>query len=120
MCDTDYDYWYTSEDKREQRARKEHVCCACQDVIRAGDRYRATRLTSNNADSRFEFYKHCLRCAAMLDAIRKERPDAAIAWHLDCGEDWKDTIGDLPEEIAALAFLTPDAAQQRLAQKGKD
>lgn len=115
MCfDGDADYYYTTMDERDQRARKEHVCCACNEVISSGHKYRVTRLVSDSPDQRFEFYKHCLRCAHMLDAIRKELPDAAIAWKLDCGEDWRDSIGDLPEEIAALAFLTPEESQQRL------
>lgn len=108
------DYTYVTMDERDQKARKEHVCCACKDAIRPGDKYRVSRLVSDNPDSRFEFYKHCLRCAAMLDAIRKERPDAGIRWELDCGEDWRDTIGELPEHIAALAFMTPDEAQAKL------
>jgi hypothetical protein len=116
MCDG-FDYSYTTMDERDQKARKEHVCCACEDHIRPGDKYRVSRLVSDCPDQRFEFYKHCLRCAVMLDAIRKERPDAAIHWELDCGEDWLDTIGELPENIEALAFMTPDMAQQLLVSK---
>jgi hypothetical protein len=113
MCD-DPTYYYMTMDERDQKARKEHICCACKETIRIGDRYRVSRLVSDDPDHRFEFYKHCLRCAAMLDAIRAARPDAGIRWELDCGEDWKDTIGDLPDDIASLAFMTSDEAQEHL------
>lgn len=118
MCfDGDADYFYTTMDERDQKARKEHTCCACTEVIQPGHKYRVTRLVSDDPDHKFEFYKHCLRCAHMLDAIRERRPEAAIAWKLDCGEDWRDSIGLLPEEIAALAFLTPDESQRLLVVK---
>lgn len=111
MCDT-ADYTYAAQNKRHPVARKEHVCCACKETIRVGDRYQYTACVGG--DYGFEHYKHCLRCAKMLDAVRDKRPYDAIAWGLDCGEDWKDTIGELPEEVAALAFLTADMAQQKL------
>lgn len=114
MCESaDLDYAHIDENHR--RARIEHQCYACRDVIRKGDVYRVTRaIFQDGSDHQYEHYKHCLRCAKMLDAVRKKRPDDAIAWGLDCGEDWKDTIGELPEEVAALAFMTTDMAQQKL------
>jgi hypothetical protein len=42
----------------------------------------------------------------MLRAVRQQRPNDAIAWELNCGEDWRESIGELPEAVAALAFLT--------------
>lgn len=112
MCE-EADYGYASINERHPVARKEHVCCACGETIRKGNRYRTTACTGG--DNGFEYYKHCLRCATMLDALNKTLPsDAAIAWELNCGEDWRDTIGELPEEVAALAFLTADEAQQKL------
>lgn len=116
MCDYEYDYTYTTIDPREPRARKQHTCCACDETIEPGQRYRYTACISDHPDTKLEHYKHCLRCARILDAVRKERPDAAIAWRLDCGEDWLDTIGELPDNIAALAFMTADEAQKALGQ----
>ncbi len=111
MCDS-ADYTYDVLTSRQQRARKEHKCCACSETIRRGDVYqRSFACSREGADS----YKHCLRCSKMLDAIRDALPsDTAIAWELDCGELWTTAIGDLPEDIAALAFMTADEAQRRL------
>ena len=114
MCDP-ADYFYTSLIERTQRARKEHVCCACRDTIAPGHRYRVTRAVGGHDDP--EHYKHCLRCAKMLDAIIEARPEDAIAWDLACGEDWRDTIGELPNDIAALAFMTPEDAQHALGKE---
>lgn len=88
------------------KARKAHDCHACEEGVCAGEKYVRTVCTSDDPDHPFEYYKHCLRCWSVLRAVRRERPGDAIAWALDCGEDWKDAIGDLPDEIAALAFLT--------------
>lgn len=112
MCDT-ADYTYAAQNERHPVARKEHVCCACSETIRVGDRYQYTACVGG--DNGFEHYKHCLRCAKMLSVLMDTLPgDAAIAWELNCGEDWLDTIGELPEEVAALAFMTADEMQQRL------
>lgn len=115
MC-READYYYTSMNEWDVRARKPHVCCACKEQISAGDVYRRSVVISDDRHHPFNHYKHCLRCATMLDAIRDERPHDAIAWKLDCGEDWFDTIGELPDEIAKLAFLTPAEAQAQLAK----
>lgn len=114
MCD-EPDYYYMTMDERRQKARKVHVCYACREQIRVGDAYQVSRCISTSRYTPFEWYKHCLRCAAMLDAIVKARPEDSIAWDLACGEDWRDTIGELPDEVAALAFMTPDDAQKTLA-----
>lgn len=116
MCD-EADYNYAHVDENHRKARIAHACYACKDVIRPGDVYRVTRCISDYDGHGYEHYKHCLRCATMLDAIRKERPEDAIEWGLNCGESWYDTIGELPDEIAALAFMTPDEQQQTLAVK---
>lgn len=112
MCG-DTDYYYTTLQSTEHRARKEHKCCACHESIHSGERYIRTWAVGDDGEDRTpERYKHCLRCWAVLTAVRRERPDDAIAWKLDCGEDWLDTIGELPEEIARLAFLSHEEAQQ--------
>lgn len=118
MCE-EADYAYAHVDENHRKARIGHVCCACKETIRKGDVYRVTRAISKcGSDHSYEHYKHCLRCATMLDAIMEARKgeNVAIAWQLDCGEDWKDTIGELPEEVAALAFMSADDAQAKLKE----
>lgn len=112
MCD-EADYSYDVLREQQRRARKEHVCCACSETIRRGDVYQYSYAYSRAYNDHPEQYKHCLRCAKMLREILDARrgEDVAVAWQLDCGEDWKDTIGELPEHVAALAFLTRDEIQ---------
>jgi hypothetical protein len=50
----------------------------------------------------------------LWDAVES---DVAVAWELNCGENWLNTIGDLPDEVAALAFLTPSEAQLKISSK---
>lgn len=38
----------------------------------------------------------------------------SVAFDLDCGEVWEDTIGELPESVAKLAFMSPEDAQREL------
>lgn len=114
MCDDrEADYTYDVLEHRRHRARKEHQCCACLETIRKGDVYQSSFAVGYTHEP--DRFKHCLRCAAMLDEITKRREGAPIAWRLDCGEDWRDTIGELPEEVATLAFITADEAQQKLS-----
>lgn len=100
-----------------RRARKEHRCCACSETIRVGDVYRNWFVVF---DGNAETNKYCLRCARMYDEISKrmdsyeEAPDI----HLACGHDWEEIHGEPPpEDIARLAFMTPDEQQRELAVK---
>ena len=112
MCD-DADYSYAVQSERFPRARKVHLCCACGESIRVGDKYAYSVAIGQEG---FDSYKHCLRCYTMLEAIQEAHSrngsEIAIAWELNCGEDWTDAIGELPNEIARLAFLTHDEIQQ--------
>lgn len=95
------------------KARKPHKCCACGESIAAGHRYARTFIVWEGTSSS---YKHCARCWMMLEHLWSAVDGGvAVAWELDCGENWLNTIGDLPDEVAALAFLTPAEAQQTIA-----
>lgn len=95
------------------KARKQHVCCACHEPIAKGVRYARSFIVY---DGSVESFKHCARCWLMLEALLDAvDSDVAIDWRLNCGADWLDEIGDLPDEVAALAFLTPAEAQQTIA-----
>lgn len=117
MCDeADYSYEVLSE--RRRRARVTHACYACGEVIRVSDVYAATFCVGRDGT---ESYCHCLRCEAMLKAIRqahlRQGINIGIEWGLDCGNDWKDVVGDLPDDVAMLAFMTADEMQASCAPK---
>jgi hypothetical protein len=115
MCG-DPEYHYVVCESREHKARKPHVCCACKEEILPGHQYVSSFAKGSASWSEPERYKHCLRCWEMLQAIMRELPDAAVMWELNCGQDWLDTIGDLPDEVAALAFLSQSEAQDRFGK----
>lgn len=104
MCDAPDEYSDVWNEK-QRKARVEHTCCACKETIRRGDVY---RVTSSLYDGSWDTWAHCLRCAAMLDALgKRDGGTSAIAMELDCGVVWEDP----PPEVAALAFLTKDEIQ---------
>ena len=37
-----------------------------------------------------------------------------VQWDLNCGASWDEEFGPVPDEVARLAFLTPDEAQAAL------
>ncbi len=120
MCQ-EADFTYDVLREHERRARKDYVCCACQEVIRKGDVYQYTFAFARYYSDTPAQYKHCLRCAKMLEEIlAASEPGTAIAWELNCGQAWEDAIGELPEHIAELAFLTPDEMQARRRQTKKE
>jgi hypothetical protein len=108
MCDDDYD---CSEPIASEwrRARKEHRCFACHEAIRPGDRY---HFEAQKYDE-FETFKHCARCWAIANAILSAGAES-VRWDLNCGVSWEEAFGaEPPDEVAALAFMTPDEAQGR-------
>lgn len=96
-----------------RRARKEHVCCACEETIAAGHRYCYVAVVF---DREARAYKRCLKCQALHTHLRDlgVRVDAWPREDLGCGLRYEDEWGPLPPEIAALAFMTADEAQQKL------
>lgn len=111
MCD-ETDEYSTFHNETHPRARKAHTCLGCDETIQPGQRY---RYTSGLFDGSIYSYKHCMRCATMLDKLHereRERMRAegyggglgtAIDPELNCGAIWKDP----PEDVAALAFALP-------------
>ena len=99
--------------ERWRTARKGHACYACHEPINPGDRY---HFTSWVFDGSAGSYKHCARCWAMYEAIcaaHDAQPGAySDAWEhvdlaLNCGTVWEDELGELPADVAALAFALP-------------
>jgi hypothetical protein len=93
-------------------ARKDHQCCACQEVIRPGDSY---RYITGIWDGDFGDYKQCARCSLMWDAIcAAVPPGESVLLTLDCGTPWGEAIdAPAPEH---LAFLTTEEAQALSAE----
>lgn len=96
-----------------RRARKEHKCRACGEMIRRGDLYSYSFAVF---DGKPEQVRRCARCELIyrhLDGLMAD--DQAVDWELNCGHSYAEAHDcDPPEAIAALAFVTPDEAQQRL------
>lgn len=102
---------------RVQRSRKERVCCACNEPVRAGDLYQYTFGIWDGEPSK---YVHCLRCYKILDVLCQR--DQSPQMDLGCGHEWKEIFDEEPpEEIAALAFMTHEEIQAMVAvsQKGQ-
>lgn len=98
----------TVSDERWRKARIEHRCFACGEGIRPGDLY---HVLSGKWDGRWERYKHCARCWSMFALLAAETCEP-VDLSLDCGEVWENP----PDDVAALAFMTPDEAQDRLRE----
>jgi hypothetical protein len=108
--------YYTLYEESFPRARKEHVCAACKETIRGGDRY--ARVFILGGDKTAETVKRCLGCQRIHEHLRQLNPGET--WpdeRLACGEDYEDEWGGPPpEDIARIAFMTPDEMQRELAK----
>lgn len=111
MCD-DYESPEATLQDGWVSARKPHRCYACRETIRVGDRHHVVVQIYDGKPDRF---RHCARCYAIMDAILDAGAES-VQWDLNCGERWEENFGELPDEVAALAFITPDEAQERLAR----
>ncbi len=103
-------------------ARVAHHCACCPEPIRPGDtHYRASWLY----DGRWEEFRRCARCHLLyLELVRLHEkhdiredgdPNAermGVDPQLDCGHSFEKVFGRKPpEELARLAFMTPDEVQ---------
>lgn len=109
MCDVDADLcpvWRETP----RKARKQHTCTGCGELISPGHRYIAT---ASMYDGNWSDWKHCVRCSALFDAIAAKSREAsgsyvvAIDPGFACGETWADNFGPPPPEVEALAFMLP-------------
>lgn len=101
----DIDETYDVYAETHRRARKAHECDACGERIGPGVTYWRVFVVF---DGSAEAHKRCNRCQAIHVHLRsldpgRRWPDERLA----CGLDYEDEWGDLPEEIAALAFALP-------------
>jgi hypothetical protein len=104
-------------EQRIRRARKEHRCCACKRAIEPGSMY------CNEVyvwDGTLETNKRCGACQKtyehLSDLCRQSEDHISPRPDLGCGLRYQGEWGDLPDEIAALAFMT-DAEASALLEK---
>jgi hypothetical protein len=102
MCDEEASSSCPVWDETERTARREHACSGCEETIAPGHTYRRT---ATLWEGKWSTWKHCKRCAAMVDALRPHLGDCFTTEVLDlaCGAVWDDP----PEHVAALAFVLP-------------
>lgn len=104
------DECYDFYKETHRKARKGHKCDACKEAISAGHHY---WLVAWVYDGEAESVKRCERCQTIHMHLRKKcREDGGYdalwpAEKLDCGLKYEDEWGELPDEIAALAFALP-------------
>jgi hypothetical protein len=101
------DELYAVYDEKDLVARKQHVCCACDEPIRPRQRYYRVAILFGG---RWQTVRRCERCQRMHKHLRDvggdwdEWPDE----DLNCGHEYGEVHGrPPPPEIAALAFALP-------------
>lgn len=99
------------------RARKEHCCDACRQTIRIGDRYARIFVIWDREPA---VWIHCARCNLLFGRIagrhRELQTGEGVQFDLDCGHSWQEIFDEPPpDDVARLAFLTQDEAQQEFS-----
>lgn len=108
------DEYYSLYKERRVKARKEHKCDACGEVVSVGHYYfRISIMFEGEAET----VKRCLRCQTLHLHLRGIEPGEM--WpneKLDCGKDYKAEWGkEPPPEMEMLAFVTQEESQVILA-----
>lgn len=110
-----YDATYDVYDETFPQARKEHTCDACSEIIPVGRRYaRVSVVFDGGARS----HKRCMRCQDLHKHLRSLAPGEM--WpeeRLDCGQDYEEEWGTLPDSVAALAFALPGETPEETRAK---
>ncbi len=99
--------YYKVYSEKDQRARKDRTCAACDETIRAGDVYTGVFIVDDGGE--VEHLSRCARCQKIHLHLRDIGDgDSWPDERLDCGETYEDHWGgEPPAEIAALAFALP-------------
>ena len=103
--------------KTRRKARKEHQCDACENVVRPGHYYMRIYTVF---DGRTDTIIRCGACERthvhLVDKCREMDTNMWPSERLDCGESYKDHWAcDPPAEIAVLPFLSSSNVGQLLA-----
>lgn len=99
---------YDVYSERPLRARTAHACDACKEAISPGHTYTRVCVVF---DRSAETIKRCWRCQRIHEHLRERCalagrdmwPDERLA----CGHRYEAVWGELPADIAALAFALP-------------
>jgi hypothetical protein len=109
-----FDEQYDVYDERVSKARKAHVCSACERSIDPGQLYVRVRwVYDGSADG----VKRCGACQLTHEHLRglgRDRdmwPDETLSCGLEYYEEWD---ADPPDGVAALPFLTAQDASDLL------
>ena len=102
ICDETYKIYR----EKNQKARKAYRCSACRETIEQGHVYTYVACIH---DGGFTRYRRCLRCQKLHEHLRElcghlKYDDVWPDEQLNCGLSYEDEWGDLPADIAALAF----------------
>lgn len=120
MCDVyeTADVW----DEKWRRARKVHRCSGCREDICPKELYKYYSWVHDGTAGN---YKHCARCAKLLDTLNGQvrRGDPVPSPEFGCGMTWVDAFGEEPpEEVVELAFMNrvevQELAGKMSAQRG--
>lgn len=112
---------YVIYEETEPRCRKARSCDACGETIPVGHRYTRVAILF---DGSWETVCRCRRCQALhvhLRGLCESRAHYDDLWpdeRLACGLDYEDEWGDLPDEIARLAFMAADEMQAEEVPRG--
>lgn len=104
------DMLYDIYNEQHVRAHKEHRCGACHEAIAPGHTYWRVHIVF---DGSARTVKRCERCQALHLHLRGISNDWDI-WpdeELNCDQSYEEEWGELPPEIAALAFVRPEELQ---------
>ena len=105
--------------RETRRARKPHQCDACDREIKPGELYCRDAILY---DGEWSAVTRCACCELIYQHL-SQRIRKGGDWdefcdpELNCGHDYEERWGEEPPpEIAALAFMTPEEAQERLRE----
>lgn len=115
LCDDTYAVYVETT----RRARKLHTCDACRRPILPGHLYADVRFVF---DKQAQQVKRCGACQTTHLHLRQlcQEDSYSMMWpdeRLGCGLAYEDEWGEVPDEIAALAF-TSDDERGKLLEKG--
>ena len=113
------DEYYKVYREEIRKARKQHTCDACKRAILPGHMYCSLYTVD---DEGTQSIKRCGACQKTHEHLRALcRQSNRNMWpdeKLGCGQRYTEEWGDIPDDIAALAFLSDDEAG-KLLEKGK-
>lgn len=108
------DEYYSLYKEKRVKARIEHKCDACGEVVSVGHYYfRVTIIFDGQAST----VKRCLRCQALHKHLRNKEAEMWPDEQLACGKDYEVEWGHAPPpEVEMLAFISQEESQRMLVE----